>query len=111
MELLDVITQTLDAKKANDIKVVNFRNENPLCDYFVICDAPSLRQVNALAMDVEDAIYKAGFKIKDQEHQKDSTWVLLDAIDVVVHIFETEDRKHYNLEKLYQDYLDENVLR
>lgn len=110
MELLQIITETLDAKKANDIVTIDFRNENPLCDYFVVCDAPSQRQVNALADSVEDAIIKAGYKIKDQERQKDASWILIDAIDVVVHIFETETRSKYNLEKLYQDYLNEAVL-
>lgn len=108
--LLEIITTTLDSKKANDIVVADFKNENPLCDAFVICDAPSLRQVRALADDVEDAIVKAGFSVKEQERQNDSTWVLIDAVDVVVHIFMTEDRAHYNLEKLYQDYINESVL-
>ena len=109
-DLLNLITETLENKKANDVTVIDFRNENPLCDYFVVCDAPSLRQVQALSNDVEEAVLKAGFKLKEQERQKDSSWVLIDALDVVVHIFLSEDRKHYNLEKLYQDYLNENVL-
>ncbi len=110
MELLDLVTKTLEDKKANDLVTIDFRNTNPLCDYFVVCDAQSFRQVNALAEDLEAALIKAGYKIKEQERQRDTDWILIDAIDVVIHIFETEARKHYNLEKLYQDYLNEAVL-
>ena len=110
MELLNIIVETLDKGKANDIVTIDFRNENPLCDYFVVCDAPSNRQVNALADSVEVALIEAGHKLKEQERQKDSNWILLDAYDVVIHIFETGTRSQYNLEKLYQDYLNEAVL-
>ncbi|QIK70124.1 ribosome silencing factor [Erysipelothrix sp. HDW6C] len=102
-KLLDIITTTLDAKKANDIVVIDFKQENPLYDYFVVADAPSLRQINAVAEDVVDAIEKAGFGVKHIERERESTWILIDAFDVVVHLFLTEERGHYNLEKLYQD--------
>ncbi|MDE8032605.1 ribosome silencing factor [Erysipelothrix rhusiopathiae] len=109
--LLDVIVKTIDEKKANDIVTVDFKRENPLCDYFVIADAPSVRQINAIAEFVEVAIEKEGYKIRSIERQHGSTWILIDAYDVVVHLFLTEERGHYNLEKLYQGYIDENVLR
>ena len=108
--LIELITNTLDEKKANDIVVIDFKNSNPLVDAFIVCDAPSLRQVQALSTDVEEAIIKAGGKIKIQERQNDASWVLIDAIDVIVHIFITEERERYNFEKLYQDYIDDRVL-
>ncbi|WZT99964.1 ribosome silencing factor [Erysipelothrix sp. D19-032] len=102
-ELKDLIVATLDERKANDIKVVDFENGNPLVDYFVIADKASHRQIKALADHVVDAIEKAGYKIKTVESERESSWILIDAYDVVAHIFLTEDRAHYNLEKLYQD--------
>lgn len=105
-QLIDIITKTLDDKKANDVIVIDFKNESPLYDAFIVCDAPSMRQVQALSHDVEEAILEAGYKIKVQERQNDAAWVLIDALDVVVHIFLTEERERYNLEKLYQDYID-----
>lgn len=108
--LLEVITTSLDDKKAQDIRVVDFRNENPLCDYFVIADAPSMRQIHALSDDVIDQVEKEGYKIKHIERQNDSSWILVDAYDVVVHIFLSEERGRYSLEKLYQDYLHENTI-
>ncbi len=106
MNLLELIVTTLDAKKANNIVTVDFKNENPLFDYFVIADAPSLRQINALTDDVIEAIEKAGFPLKPVVRENDSTWILIDAIDVVVHIFLSEEREHYSLEKLYQEYIE-----
>lgn len=110
MSLLQLITEALEDKKANNITVVDFKNENPLCDYFVICDAQSSTQINALADAVEKAVVTSGNPLKEQERQKGSDWILIDALDVVVHIFSTETRQHYNLEKLYQDYLEDAVL-
>lgn len=110
MELLNIITNALEDRKGNDVTVIDFKNENPLCDYFVVCDAQTNVQMNALADSVEKAVKEAGLPLKDQERQKNSDWILIDAIDVVVHIFNTESRTRYNLEKLYQDYLDDAVL-
>ncbi|MEG0328641.1 MAG: ribosome silencing factor [Erysipelothrix sp.] len=104
-KLLNLVTETLDNKKANDIVVVDFKRENSLCDFFVIADAPSLRQINAIADDVIEALEKEGYAVKHVERERESTWILIDASDVVVHLFLTEERTHYNLEKLYQGYI------
>ncbi|CAM3580282.1 ribosome silencing factor [Erysipelothrix urinaevulpis] len=109
-KLLNTIVTVLDSKKANDITVIDFRNENPLCDSFVVCDAGSFRQINALADDVIEELAKNDFPVRSVERQEGSSWILIDAIDVVIHIFLSDDRHHYNLEKLYKDYIDEIVL-
>ncbi len=108
-ELLDLIVKTLDDGKANDIAVVDFEESHPLCDYFVICDAPSLRQVNALAEQVLSKTLENGFTLRNEERSTESPWVLLDFNDVIVHVFLSEARDHYKLDKLYQDYLNERV--
>ena len=106
-KLLDLIVETLDQGKANDVTVVDFDHTHPLCDYFVIADAPSLRQVNALADHVLQNTGKAGFALRHQERTDQSPWVLLDFNDVIVHLFITDERAHYKLDKLYQDYINE----
>lgn len=108
--VLNIVTKTLDDKQAHDIKVIDFEQEHPLCDYFVVCDAPSFRQINALADSVIKALEDEDIKIRAVERQSESSWILVDAYDVVVHIFLTEDRAHYNLEKLYQDHVKDLVL-
>ena len=97
----------LDERKAQDIVDIDFENTHPLVDAFIVADAPSLRQINALAQDVENAIHQHGFKVKHIEKEDNSPWILIDAYDVIVHIFLTEERSHYNLEKLYQHYIHE----
>ena len=108
--VLNIITKTLDDKQANDITVIDFEQDNPVCDYFVVCDAPSFRQINALADSVIRAVEENELQIRAVERQAESSWILVDAYDVVVHIFLTEERAHYNLEKLYQDYVTDLVL-
>ena len=105
MTILEIIVNTLDEKKANDIVTVDFRDENPMYGHFVVADAQSARQVKAMAEEVVDALEKAGHAIKHLDMQRESPWVLIDAYDVVVHIFMTEERSRYNLEKLYADYI------
>jgi len=105
MSLLELIVSGLEDKKANDITVIDFENRSSLCDAFVVCDAQSLRQVNAIAQDLENMIQKAGFEIKPQKNTPESQWVVIDAVDVVVHIFQTEERHRYHLEKLYQEFI------
>ena len=61
-ELLQIILNTLNSKQAEDIVVLDFENKNPITDYFVIATASNLRQNNALAEYIEEAVYKAGYK-------------------------------------------------
>lgn len=106
MTQLEIITKTLDDKKANDIVVIDFNDENPMYGHFVVADAPSHRQVKAMAEDVVEALEKEGYAIKHFDSEREASWVLIDAYDVVVHIFITEDRTRYNLEKLYANYIN-----
>ena len=110
MNLLTLITDTLEDKKAQNITVIDFKNTSPICDYFVICDAQSTRQMNAIFQDVEKAIIEAGFEVNHQTNAPETKWLIIDAVDVVVHIFQSEERSHYDLEKLYKEYVRECVL-
>ena len=105
MKLLDLIVETLENKKAQNITVIDFENTSPICDFFVICEAPSLRQINAIYQETAKKIVDMGFEIKHQPTTPDATWLIIDALDIVVHIFQSEERSHYNLEKLYMEYI------
>lgn len=109
-DLSNLIVKTLEEKKGRDIIVIDFRNESSLCDAFIICDAPSIRQINALCDDVIEALEKEAYPIKNVERSAESTWILIDAIDVVVHIFQSDERSRYDLESLYRDYLSRQSL-
>ncbi len=107
MNLQNLIKETMEDMKAHDIVVADFKNTSPIADAFIICDAQSLRQVKAIADAVEKAVVDNGFKVKPQGNTSDATWIVIDAIDVVAHIFTTEERSHYNLDKLYKEFIRE----
>ena len=102
-EMLKVAVKALDEKKAENITVLDFRGYNPLCDYFVISDVDNLRKLNAVTENVTDRLEEAGYTIRRVEGGKESTWVLIDAIDICINVFTEDQRRFYNLEKLWLD--------
>ena len=109
-KLADIIVHGMQEKRANEIVKMDMREINStLSDYFVICNADSNVQVNAIAKSVEDEVYKAfGDDVWHKEGQGNGEWILLDFVDVVVHIFKTEARDRYRLEDLWGDAKIEN---
>ena len=102
-ELAHAIFDVLDAKKAQNIKVLQVEDQTVITDYFVICTGNSSTQVKALGGEVE---YKLGLRGVDPLHYegRDSNgWIVLDYSSVIVHIFSRENRDFYQLEKLYGD--------
>ncbi|MVZ67323.1 ribosome silencing factor [Sphingobacterium sp. DK4209] len=104
-KLADVVIHGMQEKKGNEIVRLDMREVNgTLSDYFVICHADSNVQVNAIARSVEEEVYKAfGQDTWHKEGHGNGEWVLLDFVDVVVHIFKTATRDHYRIEDLWGD--------
>ncbi|KGE14924.1 MULTISPECIES: ribosome silencing factor [Sphingobacterium] len=104
-KLAEVVVLGMQEKKGNEIVRMDMRSVNAtLSDYFVICHADSTIQVNAIAKSVEDEVYKAfGQEPWHKEGHGNGEWILLDFVDVVVHIFKTEKRSHYGIEDLWGD--------
>lgn len=102
-DLLKTAVKALDEKKAENIVVMDFRRVSPLADYFVISHADNFRKLAAIADNVVDRLEEAGYPIKSVEGDESSNWILIDAYDVVVHVFLKEDRVFYGLEKLWMD--------
>lgn len=95
----------MQEKKGNEIVRLDMKNiHSSVSDYFVICHAESSTQVRALADSVEAEIFKA---LKQEPWRKEGLehgeWILLDYVDVVVHIFKTDKRKFYGIEELWGD--------
>ena len=109
-KLADIVVHGMQEKKASEIVKMDMREVNStLSDYFVVCSADSNVQVNAIAKSVEDEVYKAlGQDAWHKEGQGNGEWILLDFVDVVVHIFKTETRDRYRLEDLWGDANVEN---
>lgn len=93
----------LDDKKGHDICVIDISGISTIADYFVICDGSSDSQVGALTDNVEEKMHEAGYEQKQREGMRNSSWVLLDYGDVIIHIFDRENREFYNLERIWND--------
>lgn len=104
MTLTEIIIKAIEDKKGSDIEIIDFRNER-MVDAFVLCDAPSLRQVHAIADHIKESVEKAGYTVHHIEGDAQSRWILLDCVDVIAHVFVSEERAFYQLEKLWSDYL------
>jgi len=102
-----VLKQIVDAasdKKAEDILVLDLRGLCQFTDYFVICHGSSSRQALAIADAIEERLFEAGrLKPKHVEGRRVADWILMDFIDVVVHVFVDEKREFYGLERLWGD--------
>ncbi|MGL5541325.1 MAG: ribosome silencing factor [Erysipelotrichaceae bacterium] len=100
-EMLEIILKAIDDKKGEDTVYFDFTAVNPFIDYAVITSASNLRQVYAIASNVDDELSKHGIQIRSFEGDKDSRWILVDTGSITVHVFLHEEREFYSLEKLY----------
>ena len=100
-----IAVEALQEKKGIDIVVLDLREvKNAVVDYFVICSGNSDTQVDALRNSVEDMMWKnLGVSVWHKEGIQQREWILLDYVDVVVHIFKKERRRFYGLEELWGD--------
>ena len=98
-----VLAKALDSKKGMEIKVLKTEELTTLADYFVICTASSTTQIKALSDVCEEAMERNGERVHHIEGHRGGTWVVLDFSSVVVHIFNEEARKFYDLQRLWSD--------
>nr|MBC7613448.1 ribosome silencing factor [Pseudopedobacter sp.] len=101
----EAVIYGIQEKKGNEIVRLDLRNiHSSVADYFVVCHAESSTQVKAIANSVEEEVFKAyGQEPYRKEGLQHAEWILLDYIDVVVHIFKTEKREFYGIEDLWGD--------
>ena len=104
-DLVDAIIDGMQEKKAKNITIINLSEiENSVSDFFVICDADSKTHVEAIADSVDDIVQKkTSERPFHAEGYENAEWILLDYINVVVHVFQKETRHYYNLEALWAD--------
>lgn len=103
--LVDALVKGIQEVKGKDIVHLDLRTvANTVCDHFIVCHGDSITQVEAIAGSAEKfALEKAGEKPWHSEGRENAGWVLLDFVDVVVHIFHKEKRAYYGLEHLWAD--------
>lgn len=98
-----LVCSALEDKKAGNIKVINIENVSALADYFIIASGTNRNQVQAMADHVDETLGKAGYPCKQIEGYASANWILLDFTDVVVHLFDEENRLFYDLERIWRD--------
>jgi len=108
MEMARLVVKAMEDKKAEDIKVLDISNVSVIADYFIICNGTNMPQVEAISDNVTDTLGRAGYTTKRIEGLRNSSWVLMDYNDVIVHIFTSEDRLFYNLERIWKDGIEVN---
>lgn len=103
LEHCKIAVEALEDRKAEDVKVIDIREVSTIADFFVIADGTNPNQIQAMRDAADEALYKAGLKAKQVEGNRDSTWILMDYGDIIVHIFSKEDRLFYDLERIWRD--------
>lgn len=102
-DILEKVYKAIDDKQGDDIVVLDFRNNSPFIDYFIICSARNSRLARAILNEVEEVAEKEGIEVLSKDNNKDSNWLLIDIGSIVVHIFVGEERDKYNLEGLWKE--------
>lgn len=103
LETARIAAKALSDKKGLDIRVIRINDISVLADYMVIATGTSSTQVKAMSDNVEYELDKAGISVSHIEGYRSNSWVLMDYIDVIVHVFMEEARNFYDLERLWKD--------
>ena len=102
-EMAKMAIEALEDKKAEDIRVIDISQVSVLADYFIIANGSNRSQIQALSDSVEEKLGRAGYPVKQMEGYETANWVLLDFGDIMVHIFDHENRIFYDLERIWRD--------
>lgn len=104
-ELISLIVQAIEDIKGQNISLLDLRNiENTVCDYFIICNGNSNTQVNAIVSSVQKNVSK---NLREKPYQiegvENAEWILIDYVNVVVHVFQKHKREYYDIDNLWGD--------
>jgi ribosome-associated protein len=103
IELAEAAVSAAADKLATDLRIVDVSEQLAITDCFVLAAAPNERQVKAIVDAVQERLHELGTKPIRREGEREGRWVLLDYLDIVVHVQHTEDRVFYSLERLWKD--------
>ncbi|MDY5576306.1 MAG: ribosome silencing factor [Lachnospiraceae bacterium] len=102
-EMVKIAYHALEDKKAINPTIINIEKVSVMADYFIIASGSNINQVQAMADNVTEELEKAGYECKQTEGYHSGNWILLDFNDVIIHIFNHEDRLFYDLERIWRD--------
>ena len=102
-DLKNIIINTLDINKAQDIVTIDLKDKSSMADYMIIASGTSSRHIQSLSEQVLEKLKNNGVKDSKIEGKESGEWKLVDGIDLIVHIFHPEKRKFYELEKIWSE--------
>ena len=102
-QMAALVIAALEDKKAEDIRVIDIADISTLGDYFILASGTNRIQIQAMSDEVERSMALAGHGLRHVEGYDHANWVLLDYSDVIIHIFDQENRLFYNLERIWRD--------
>ncbi len=97
------VCEVLYNKKAQDIVAIHVADKTIVADWFVICSGRAVQQVKSLADEVDQKAAELGLTLRRSEGYQEGKWIVLDFADILVHIFYPEERKYYNMERLWDE--------
>ncbi len=100
---LKIALKAVESKKALDITILDISEIASFANYFLLCTGDSSRQIQAIADEIEAKLKSSGFRPNHIEGYRNAEWVLLDYVDLVVHVFSKKARAFYDLERLWRD--------
>lgn len=103
IEMTKIALKALEDKKGEDIKVIDISEVSVLADYFIIASGTNRSQIQALTDSVEEQLGRADYLVKQIEGYDTANWILMDFGDIIVHIFDKENRLFYDLERIWRD--------
>ncbi len=102
-EMANITIAALEDKKATDIKIIDIEHISTLADFFLIASGSNRSQVQAMADNAEECLSRKGYEPKNIEGYQNANWILMDYGDVVIHLFDEENRLFYDLERIWRD--------
>lgn len=102
-EMARLAVKALEDKKAEDIQIIDISEVSVIADYFIIASGSNRSQIQALIDHVEETLGRSGYTMKQKEGYDAANWVLMDFVDIIVHVFDKENRLFYDLERIWRD--------
>lgn len=95
--------KAIDDKKGEDIRIINIQGVSVIADYFIIASGNNTSQIQTIADNIAEELGRAGYDYRQIEGYQSANWILMDYNDIIVHIFNKEDRLFYDLERIWRD--------
>ena len=109
-DLKEIVINTLDINKAQDIVTIDLKDKSSMADYMIIASGTSSRHIQSLSEQVLEKLKNNGVKDSRIEGKESGEWKLVDGIDLIIHIFHPEKRKFYALEKIWSELIPKETV-